>query len=883
MKAKGIFTLTHERLRCAAMPLGGIGTGTIALGGDGLLKQWQITNTVNHRAFVPNSFFAVRTTVLNSSNDNPITRALICTKPHEGKDFIPAKSVSDHRITSNMREFFEKLPQVENIIFDGEYPISFLKFEDPKLPIEINLTAFNPFIPLDPKSSGLPIIIFRFAIKNVSREPIETILLGNLMNFLGWDGIKTIRGEMDPLFGGNQNIHRKVDHWNALSMKSNTLLKTDKRYGSLTLAIDHEDVMVAPQWNNLDDFWAQFTEKGAFLSNNSEEGSELGKTWTGSLAVKKRLDSNEEVVINFFIAWNFPNRHVDWHINYSLIEDTKSEYWIGNRYNEWFKNSLDVVRYVKNNLQLLTEYTSKFHDVFYSSTLPPEVLTSVSATFSTIRTPTCFWIRNGSFHGFEGCEGASTGGSSGGCCPLNCAHVWNYEFSLAHLFPTLERTMRETEFKIQHNLGYLPHRTVLPLYLPQFGEIPDRGDVPPAIDGMFGMILKIYRDYLITRDLDFLKGAWNHIQKLMEFIFKEYYDNSKGTITRSQPNTYDCSIYGLNTFIGSLNLAALIACEKIASKLNFLDWAKKYKELYTTSREILDKVCWNGEFYIQKYEENEVKDYQYGIGCFSDQLVGQWWAFYLGFGFILPSDHVKKAIDAIIKYNFRKSLKGFKQTPRVFASPSESGLLTCSWPNGGRPNTPTYYTDEVWTGLEYEVAALNIYTGNIHVGLKVIEAIRKRYDGSHRNPWNEIECGDHYVRPMSSWTLFHALTGILYSKEFYQFSIAPKINASDFKSFYITNSAWGVVKLQVSEEKIIFLLRISFGELMLKSIHLELLENIANRKIQSCEIINSKDELSISTKTDKKNFIIDILLPKTVLLKESQHFQVDIKITMEKK
>ena len=66
MKAKGIFTLTNEKLRCSAMPLGGIGTGTIALGGDGLLKQWQIINTANHRAFVPNSFFAVRTIALKN-------------------------------------------------------------------------------------------------------------------------------------------------------------------------------------------------------------------------------------------------------------------------------------------------------------------------------------------------------------------------------------------------------------------------------------------------------------------------------------------------------------------------------------------------------------------------------------------------------------------------------------------------------------------------------------------------------------------------------------------------------------------------------------------------------------------------------------------------
>ena len=877
MKAKGILTLTGEKLRCCAMPLGGIGTGTIALGGDGLLKQWQITNTVKHRAFVPNSFFAVRTRTLNNSNENPISRALICTKPHDGIDFTPAKSVSDHLITNNMREFYEKLPQVENIIYDGEYPVSFLKFEDSKLPVEIKLTAFNPFIPLDPKNSGLPLIIFQFQVKNISNEPIEVILLGNLFNFLGWDGLKTIRGESHPHFGGNYNIHKKIDAWNTIFMRSKTLLKADKRYGDLTLATDQQDVMMSPQWDNLDNFWSLFTEKGNMLRNNLEEGSELGRTWTGSLAVKKKLKPGEEEVINFFVAWNFPNRLVDWHINRALIDDTKSEYWIGNQYNEWFDNSLEVIKYVKSNLQFLTNYTSKFHDAFYSSSLPSEVLTSISATISTIRTPTCLWIRDGSFHGFEGCHGASTRKPSGGCCPLNCTHVWNYEFSLAHLFPTLERTMRETEFKMQHKLGYLPHRTVIPLDLPQFGEIPDVGDIPPAIDGMFGMILKIYRDYLITGDLDFLNRSWDHIKNLMEFIFKEYYYDSKGIITRAQPNTYDCSIYGFNTFVGSLNLIALLACEKIALELNLLDWADKCKKLFNISRKSIDRECWNGEFYIQKYDDSKIKEFQYGIGCFSDQLLGQWWAFHLGLGYIFPSDRVKKALKSIIKYNFKESLKGFKQTPRIFASTSESGLLNCTWPNGGKPKIPTQYTDEVWTGIEYEIAALCIYAGDINAGLKIINAVRKRYNGSHRNPWNEVECGDHYVRPMSSWTLLHALTGISYSIKLNQFSIAPLINPNNFQSFYITNSAWGTVDQQVIENKVVLFLSVSFGELLLKSIQLAYLEKIRIREIKSCRIVNlEKIAIKIESKLNLSDSKLKVSFLRPIIIKENLLLQIEL-------
>ncbi|TES96308.1 MAG: hypothetical protein E3J90_08320 [Promethearchaeota archaeon] len=875
MKAKGILSLTGEKLRCSAMPLGGVGTGTIALGGDGLLKQWQITNTVTHKAFVPNSFFAVRTRTLNNSKEKPISRALICTKPHESIDFIPAKSVSDHLITNTMKEFFNKLPQVENIIFSGEYPISFLEFEDKSLPIETSLIAFNPFIPLDSKNSGIPVIIFQIHIKNISNVQIEAIVLGNFMNFLGWDGKKTIRNESSPLFGGNYNEQKNLNSWKAIYMRSKTLLKNDKRYGNLTFAIDQHDAMVSSQWENMDNFWSIFSDKGILLEDEHSDISEYEKTWTGSLATKKVLNPGEEKVINFCLTWNFPNRKVDWHINKALIDDDKTEYWMGNRYNEWFKNSFETLKYVQKNWEMLLNYTNKFHNDFFSSSLPHEVLTSISATLSTIRTPTCFWIRDGTFHGFEGCHGASTGKSSGGCCPLNCTHVWNYEFSLAHLFPSLERTMRETEFKMQHKLGYLPHRTVIPLYLPQFGEIADIGDVPPAIDGMFGMILKIYRDFLITNDREFLKRSWVYIEKLMDFIFREYENESDGLITKAQPNTYDCSIYGLNTFISSLNLVAFLVCEQIALELDIKNWAKICREKYNFMRGVIDKECWNGEYYIQKYDISEINEFQYGIGCLSDQLIGQWWAFHLGLGYIFPKEHVHQAIKSIVKYNYKETLNGLKQTPREFASNYDSGLLTCSWPDGGKPEVPTLYTDEVWTGIEYEVAALCFYIGEIESGLRIIKAVRDRYDGTHRNPWNEVECGDHYVRAMSSWTLLHALTGISYSPKLNQLSVSPKINQRDFQSFFITNSAWGKISQNISQKTFICSITISYGTLELSSIKIDLKNEFKEVKISKSTIISEEYSQDVSVTQILNDSIIEILFDETLNLNEKHQLHLE--------
>ncbi len=877
MKPKGILTLTGKKLRCSAMPLGGIGTGSIAIGGDGLLKQWQINNKIDHRSYVPNCFFAVRTRQLNVSDGKIITRALISSKPHEGPNFIPAKSIGDHRISKEMKKLFNALPQVENIQFDGEYPILFLQFKDALLPIEIKLTAFNPFIPLDPKNSGLPVIIFQFQVKNISKENIEVIVLGNLLNFIGWDGLKTLRGDSNPLFGGNLNIHKRVGNWNVIHMKSKLLLKTDKRYGDLTLAIDQPDAMVSTQWEDLENFWSQFSQKGVLMKPSADDMSKIGKTYTGSLAAKKILKPEEKTVITFYLAWNFPNRFMDWRLNRALFLDTKTEYWIGNRYNEWFNNSIKLIEYVRDNRSFLLDNTFRFHEDFFYSTLPSEVLTSISATFSTIRTPTCLWIRNGSFYGFEGCNGVSTGKRSGGSCPLNCTHVWNYEFSLAHLFPTLERTMRATEFKTQHKLGYLPHRAVIPLYLPQFEMIPDPGDVPPAIDGMFGMILKIYRDFLISGDLKFLEESWPNIQSLMEYILKDYDNDLDGVISCAQPNTYDCSIYGINTFIGSLYLVALFACEQIATKLSLEDWAKKCRDLFDSGRKILDKECWNGEYYIQKFNEVKIKENQYGIGCFSDQLVGQWWAFHLGFGYILPAEHVNKAIESIVKYNFKESLEGISQTPRIFASPTDSGLLNCTWPYGNKPKVPTYYIDEVWTGLEYEIAALCIYTNRIDEGLTIINSIRKRYDGSHRSPWNEVECGDHYVRPMSSWTLLHALTGIFYSVELKQLVLAPRINPTNFQSFFITNTAWGKVNQDLSERRLNFSICVSYGNLNLKSILLKSIEKLKPDKIKYCKMLGSeKEDNIINAKLIHKNSDIEISLSETISIKENQKLLIEL-------
>jgi uncharacterized protein (DUF608 family) len=679
------------------------------------------------------------------------------------------------------------------------------------------------------------------------------------------------------LFAGNVNTPIKIGEWQAIKMQSKTLLKTDRRYGDIGFAIDQPEAIVTAQWNDLKDFWTHFARDGTFPESNSEEMSLLGETWAGSLGSRKILNPGENTTIRFFFAWNFPNRVVDWILDKTVIPQKNSEFWIGNRYNEWFKNSTEVIKYIKENWDYLLKKTELFHENLFTSTLPAEVITSISATMSTIRTPSCFWMRDGSFHGFEGCHGASTGVSSGGCCPLNCTHVWTYEFSLAHLFPSLERTMRETEFIMQHESGYLPHRAVVPLYLPQLLKNGNWDFPEPAIDGMFSTILKIYRDFLITGDREFLKKAWPFILRLMNYIF-EYNDTElKGVIYSDQPNTYDCIIYGINSFIGSLYLTALLACERISEVVGMDDWARKFRSIFNSGQKILDQECWNGEYYIQKYDATLYKQYQYGKGCHSDQLIGQWWAFQIGLGDVLPSEHFKKAIESIFKYNFKENLEEITQSPRIFASPEDAGLIVCTWPHGDKPKIPTMYSDEVWTGLEYEVAALCIHAGRIDEALQIIRGVRDRYDGSHRNPWNEVECGDHYVRAMSSWTLLPVLTGVNYTIGSKRFKLGPRMNAKNFATFFITGSAWGRVHQQISNNKVSSSFSVSFGSLEIKSI---LLEELGDLKLLKCHATLKEtqdgEQEHLEVKFSKINSGIEIFFTEEITLKEDSQLIIEI-------
>ncbi len=778
------------------MPLGGLGTGSVAIHADGSLRQWQIFNQVNHDAYVPHSFFAIRA----ASGGRVCSRVLIDPSLWD-LPFKPAPLVTDHLVPGELRRLLEALPGVDSTEMVAGYPIAEILYRCDELPVQVSVEAFSPMIPLNSRDSGLPAAVFIFRLSNPSGEAVEVSLLGALQNAVGYDGVAEIVGTSCPLYGGNANAITLGGGWGLAELSNQRLDPDHERWGTMALAAACDGaVLGTAEWTDPEALWRQFSAKS--IAGPSTAGpSPVGETINCALQATVHIPPGEEREIVFVLAWHFPNRIVNWSQAGFGVPDDGSKLRIGNWYATWLRSAGEVARYVLDNLPRLGAETEKFRRALLDTTLPPEIMDAVSSQISTPRTPTCFRTEDGRFYGFEGCCGASTGCNIGGCCPLNCTHVWNYELALARLYPDLERTMRETDlFEQMSSTGGIPHRTVLPLWLPRWGSEhrDEEGDWNPAVacDGQFGTVLKAYREWLQCGDPELLERWWPRVKLAMQYGFRRWDSDADGMLDGAQWNTYDLNFYGWNSFCSGLYLAALAAAERMARRVGDEEFAEECRRRLEAGRRNLEEHLWDEElgYYVQKVSLDEHPERQYAKGCLCDQLFGQWWAGTVDLGYVFDRQRVRRALESIYRNNFRRLLAGHRQQPRQFACEDEPGLIITTWPAGGRPKEPMLYCDEIWTSHEYQMAALMLREGMVEPALELVRAARSRYDGVRRNPFNEIECGDHYARPMISWSLLEAATGFFWSAPEQLMRISPALSPDCMRAFFIAGTGWGQIE-----------------------------------------------------------------------------------------
>lgn len=552
-------------------------------------------------------------------------------------------------------------------------------------------------------------------------------------------------------------------------------------FGTMALGVSNGTHSALAGFTDWSAAWKQFSETGRFESFDKLSAtapSSAGHSPLGALATTMTMSAKSATTFHFILTWHYPNKY------------NAAGTWMGCHYATRWPDARAVLRDVTETKRFssLLSLTDRFRSALYDSTLPYWLLDCVTANAAIIRhIGVTFRIANGDVYGWEG---------SNGCCQPTCTHVWGYEQTLARLFPELEREMRRIDYQHQQREdGGINNRTNVPSPLRPTGE-------QPFADGHASCVLKAYREALNAPDERFFQEYWPPVKRAVEYLIgrdaKTHGGAPAGYLEDDQWNTYDQILHGVTTFISGYYLAALRAGEEWARRVNDEATADRFRGVFEQGRQQLVERCWNGEYFEQRLADYLTKPGTVGPGCMSDQLIGQWWAHQLGLGYLLPQDNIVAALKAVYTYNFKTDLTGWRHAPRAFAGAKDKGLLIVTWPKGGRPPHVMLYSDEVWTGIEYQVAAHMIYEGLIEEGLAIAKAARDRYDGVPRppiprNPWNEIECGGHYARAMSSYSLLLALSGFAHDGPRGIVRFGPRLTPGNFKSFWCGAEGWGSI------------------------------------------------------------------------------------------
>lgn len=843
------FLYTGARTREISFPLGGIGAGCIGLAGNGRLVDWEIFNRPNKGSLNGFSHFAIKAESQGQVVDARVLHGDL-HPPYSG-ELLGGQFGSFG--FGPRREHLAGLPHFISTRFRGEFPLAELDFESDKFPGQVRLRAFSPFIPLNDRDSSLPAAFFEIEVVNTSAGALDYSLVGVLSN---------------PLPAPQINHYQQQGTAHLLYLDSAGLPPEDLEYGNLVLATDAAEVSVQQYWfrgawfDNLGVYWHDLTSPGRLKDRVYERDPKV-KGSTGMLAAHLRLEPGERGAVRFLIAWHFPNVSNTWNPEAAqgASEAGLPKTW-RNYYAALWEDAAQVGQYALAHWDRLAAETRLFHDTLFSSDLPPAALDAVSANLSILKSPTVLRLEDGTFYGFEGCHPSS------GCCEGSCTHVWNYAQALPFLFPALERSMREADYR--YNLepdGAMPFRLQLPLGAP-------RWKFRPCADGQFGGVMKVYRDWKIYGDTGWLRGLWSAVKASIEYAWSEsnqdrWDPERSGVLTGRQHHTLDMELFGPNAWLTGFYLGALKAGAEMADALGETETAALYREIFNRGKAWTDRSLFNGEYYQQQIDLNdralvaafdsgqgsmtggtlasywdeehgEVK-YQAGEGCLTDQALAQWHANLYGLGEIFDPAQVRQSAGAIFRYNFIPTMRDYPNPCRVFALNDEGGLVICSWPAGRRkPVIGAPYSEETMHGFEYAAAILMIQVGLVEQGMAVVEAVRRRYDGERRNPWNEIECGSNYARSMASYALLNAFSGFSFDAVRAQVGFDPiQVPSGGFRCFWSLDSGWGQVRVDQDRLE----LRVLVGRLPLRSLGLPaawsgqaLVSAVLQGAVQSCRL-----------------------------------------------
>jgi hypothetical protein len=931
-------------LKYIGMPVGGICTGQLYLGGDGKLWHWDIFN------------------MGGTTGDSHYAKPPLASSPLEqgfalkiGGQTIPLDKSGFSRIT-----------------FRGEYPVGTVEYKDATVPVQVTLEAFSPFVPLNTDDSSLPATVMRFTLRNTSNAPVAATLTGVLENGVclhhrtaalgirrnrivagtGFTFLECLAERSDPPSSARPDLvfedwsKETYDGWTAegtafgkgpilksamLPMQATvvggdtervvnsfaTAPNDDNATGKLTsrpftigrnfiafwigggnnpgktclnLVVDGKVVRTATgksnnrleresfevmdligkqatleivdaatgPWGNVGIGRIVFCDINAALgkfeempdygtmglallgapadSRSGEKSTALREKLVGERGRALMLAPGESATVTFVLSWFFPN------LKGIPGIPVQGRYYAGK-----FDSALAVAKYVAGNFDRLASQTLLWRDTCYDSTLPYWFLDRTFLNTSILASSTCYRFKDGRFWAWEGV----------GCCAGTCGHVWYYAQAMGRQFPELERILRErTDFGLAQNPD---------------GAIRFRGENngSPAIDAQAGSILRALREHQMSTDDAFLKRIWPGVKKATEWLIAQD-GNGDGILEGAQHNTLDADWFGPVAWLSGIYLASLHAAAVMADEMKDPAFAKQCRDIATQGRTQMVARLFDGEYFSNKVSPQHLDSVNSGTGCEIDQVIGQSWAFQVGLPRVLPEKETRSALKALWRYNFSPDVGPYRaanKPGRWYAMAGEAGLLMCSFPRTdwdyskakgqGQKEWSAMYFNECMNGFEHQVAGHMLWEGMVMEGMAIERALHDRYHGSKRNPWNEVECGDHYARSMASYGVFLAACGFEYNGPKGHIGFAPRLTPENFKAPFTAAEGWGSFSQKIEGGKLKAEIALKWGQLRLRSIRLATTAKPASVTVESggksvaCSVghANGKSIISLAGET----------------------------------
>ena len=657
----------NEKLKEISFPLGGIGTGSIGLAGNGSLIDFEIFNRPNKNSINGSTFFTV-------TAEYPDGRRIVKILQGDAmKDFSGFTRGPSGRGFGEgyAQDLMASYPHFRKVVFDGRFPIAALRFSDDNFPGEVVLTAWNPMIPLDSENSSIPAAFFDIRLEN-GKPDVKYSVFFSVTN---------------P-FDRTQNQIAEGGEYPAVMLRYADEPQDSVEYGDLTVAVDGKNAVLQEYWyrggwrDPVSTFWYEMT-RGTLTDRRYPEAHKADRCTVGaSLADGERT--------RFVLSWNVPNNYNYW---WRCKDENDRDITWKNYYATRFADSRASAFYALKNYDAFFEKTALFRDTLHQSTLDPIVIDAISSTMSVLKSPTVLRLENGEFYGWEGVH------SKMGSCEGTCTHVWSYAYALCFLFPDLERSLRDVEFRcdVEEN-GKMGFRTLLPL---------GRGvsKTRACVDGSMLTVVKTYREWKISGDDAWLTSHWQDVQNILAYAWHEEnpdaWDRDRdGVLEGRQHHTLDMELFGPSSWLQGLYMAALSAATEMADHFGETEKAADYRALFEKGYAYTKENLFNGKYFIQKVdlsakeyterfdcpnywneEQNQLK-YQIADGCEIDQMLGQWHANLLGLGDIFDKEQRKTALANMFRNNFKPSLREFANMWRVFALGDEGGTVICDYPDG---------------------------------------------------------------------------------------------------------------------------------------------------------------------------------------------------------